>query len=272
MTGARIRSRPSPQTDRTAGLVDIRCSRGFELPALSRFRRAAREVTEPQTAAAPAPGRGGGGRGAAFPTTRSLAADYLALCQHPLRDLRRWLAEGRSGQESIAKCNQSTERKGGHGHPRQQSFRASARKLCHDPLSTMRRGLDADRQGWRHPDRVFVGSREGVARNVELRSVRAEARGLGRPIHGLLAAEPFASFQGEQAALRALYGAKIEATRRSSTHARDLGAALRSLFDERHAAMQELANRRRAFKASMRERRKETTAGRREEERRARPS
>jgi hypothetical protein len=47
---------------------------------------------------------------------------------------------------------------------------------------------------------------------------------------------------------------------------------LRSLFDEQHAAMQELANRRRAFKASTRERRKETTAGRGEEERRARPS
>ena len=78
------------------------------------------------------------------------------------------------------------------------------------------------------------------------------------------------SFGGEQAALRAYYGAKIEATRRSRP--RDLAAALRTLFIEQRSALMELGRRRRAFKISAREYRRADNFSRREEARRARPS
>ena len=70
--------------------------------------------------------------------------------------------------------------------------------------------------------------------------------------------------------LRAYYGAKIEATRRSRP--RDLAAALRTLFIEQRSALMELGRRRRAFKVSAKEYRRAENFSRREEERRARPS
>jgi hypothetical protein len=118
---------------------------------------------------------------------------------------------------------------------------------------------------------LFARSREGVAGDGQLQSLRANESGLARPHNGAHAGEPASSLSGERAALRAFFDAKFAATRRS-TPSRDLAAALRALSDAQHAAMQELTRRRHAFKTSLRERRRAQTSGRREGERRARPS
>jgi hypothetical protein len=77
------------------------------------------------------------------------------------------------------------------------------------------------------------------------------------------------SFGSEQAALRAYFGAKIEATR--SSRPRDLAAALRALFIEQRSALMELGRRRRAFKVSAKECRRAKNFSRRQAERRALP-
>jgi hypothetical protein len=116
-------------------------------------------------------------------------------------------------------------------------FQPTARKVtCHEPAST------------RRPTKI-----RSAPRSVD------DIRGEGG-----------SSFGGEQAALRAYYGAKIEATRRSRP--RDLAAALRTLFIEQRSALLELARRRRALKISAKEYRRAENFSRREEERRARPS
>jgi hypothetical protein len=141
----------------------------------------------------------------------------------------------------------------------------------------LRRALGEDRQGWRGADCSSVQPEFGLAGNHVSRLLRAKATGLGeagltqkRGDAGHHGEEPASSFRGEQAALCAFHGAKIEAMRRSKP--RDLAAALRVLFDDQHSALQELARRRRAFRFSARERRRAENSGRRVGERRAIPS
>jgi hypothetical protein len=80
-----------------------------------------------------------------------------------------------------------------------------------------------------------------------LRSVRAEGRTEGLTASGAHPepSAPDRSFAGGRAALLALYGARIEATRRSLP-AREVAAAVRAIRDERRAAMQAFASRRSA--------------------------
>jgi hypothetical protein len=60
------------------------------------------------------------------------------------------------------------------------------------------------------------------------------------------------SFESGQEAIRALYGAKIEATRRNLPK-REAAAAVRALLDEQGAAFRELAERQQAESRARRE-------------------
>lgn len=241
------------------------------MPLTRRFSMAAAEVTTPRLRVTARSARSGGGGDSRRPTTRSLAADYLELCQHPLRNLSRWLEEGRRSRGVAARKDQPSRRKAeGHERAHQQTFRVHARELCREPLPQLRSGLDANRQGWRRPDCMSARPGTGLAGYVGLRSLRAEGKDLMRPGRSPLATEPLASLGSARAALLALYGAKIEATRRSVPR-RDLSAALCALFEQQRAALQELAQRRHILKSARRDRRRAAHAGRREQNRRARP-
>jgi hypothetical protein len=82
------------------------------------------------------------------------------------------------------------------------------------------------------------------------------------------AGEPVLASQ--EVALRAFYGAKVAAVRRT-TPSRDLSAALRVLFDEKRAALRELVERRHALNAATRLYSKIENSVRRAAEQRAQP-
>ena len=219
------------------------------------FRKAACAVVDPEP---PKPRkrrkRGGddGDDGDRF-TTRKLAADYVKLCRHPTKDLRRWLAEDKKKHGGGRQAAATTSREGTHAHDATtNSPLAYADGLRRQPLHQLRGGLDAHREGRRQTDGLLARSRAGFGRYDGLRSLREE--GGAALVASRLGdrSAPAVALNGECAALMALYSAKIETTRRSGLSARDVSAAIRALLDERAAAFQALTERRRDRRMALR--------------------
>ncbi len=184
-----------------------------------------------------------------------MVADYLALCRHPLKDLKRWLAEDKKKAGGIGRRYQSTATKErNHACNATQTQLADAHGLRRQSLPDVRVRLDADGQGGRNGDCVFARSRAGIGRYDELRQVREERTGLASHRANDAAFAPDTSLQGMRAVILALYGAKIELTRRSLP-ASEVSAAVRAILAEQSAAFRELAGRRFAAMRAARERR-----------------
>ena len=225
---------------------------------MATFRKAARAAANRE---APAPrkrrkkGRSDGDR---F-TSRKLATDYVNLCQHPIGDLRRWLAEDkkRAGGQGPADRGNNNKR----GTTRDWAYNATktaplayADGLCRDSLQLLRGGLDAHRQGRGQADNLFARSRAGSGRYDALRPVRTEADAARLAPRDGDRAAPDLSFGAERDAIRALYGAKIEATRRSLPRGQ-VADAIRAIIDEQRAALRAVTLRRILAKTPRRERR-----------------
>ena len=208
------------------------------------FRAAAESVTPSAPPTQRKKAKKGGGEGDRF-TARNFAADYLRLCQHPTKDLRRWLAEDKKHKGAASRRNERTPTRETTHDRTQNPPLATADRLCRQPLQHLRGGLDADRREWRQADDLLARSRTGAQRYDGLRSVRAEGHAAG-PLTGAgTTSAPETSFKGERAALLALYGAKIEATRRSLP-ASAVAAAVRAIRDERQAVLRAFAAQRQA--------------------------
>ncbi|WP_156964693.1 hypothetical protein [Methylocapsa aurea] len=215
------------------------------------FRIAARSLMR-RGEAAPRPRKrvktGGDDKGGKRYAARSLAADYLKLCHDPVKDLRRWLAEDKKKAGGTGRRFQPTRREGhDHAQDAKQTRVAEAHGLRSQSLPDMRGGLDADGKRGRDADGVPARPRACAGGYDGLRPVRGEGTGLASR-SGIASAQGL-SFAGEGAGIRALYGAKIEATRRSLP-AREIAAAVRALLDEQRAAFRALAERRQAETAA----------------------
>ena len=224
---------------------------------VAQWRRAARHLTS-RPDARPSPRKrvkaGGDGKGMARFTTRGMAEDYLELCRNPLKDLRRWLAEDKKRPGGKGGFGQHTTRnEGDYEQDTRQARLANADGIRRQPLPPVPRGMDAHRERGRRFDRVLARPRTGARRYDELRQVRAEGQGkAGGVTWPSGAARPDSSFKAERSAILALYGAKIEATRRSVS-ARDMSAALRALFDEQRDELRAANDRRKASERGARE-------------------
>jgi hypothetical protein len=202
-------------------------------------------------------GKGYMGGGERF-TTRNLAADYVKLCQHPLKDLRRWLAEDKKRAGATGRETKSFTTKGGdYAHTKGASVvMETAGWLRRQSLLQVRGRLDADGSRGRGADNVSARSRAGAGRYDGLRSVRGEETRLASNSASEIASAPDASLDGESATILAFYGAKIALTRRS-VPARDVSAAVKAILDEQSAAFRALADRRHAVMRAARERRRD---------------
>ncbi len=179
-----------------------------------------------------------------------MAADYLKLCYNPTKDLRRWIAEDRRHCGTAARSFSFTEREGQHhAHTTQRTALAHPDGLRGIPLQKLCGGVDKDRQGGRRFDGVPSRSGSDFGRYNELRQVREEGRGVGGEASALNL-----EFGGELAALRSLYRAKIEATRRRGLPAHEVAAAIRALLDEQSGAFRALTARKDAARVAVRER------------------
>jgi hypothetical protein len=191
-------------------------------------------------------------------TSRKLATDYVNLCQHPIGDLRRWLAEdkkraGGQGRQIEATTKGGTTRDWAYNATKNAPL-AYADGLCRHSLQQLRGGLDAHRQGRGQADNLFARSRAGSGRYDALRPVRTEADAASLAPRDGGRAAPDLSFGAERDAIHALYGAKIEATRRSLPRGQ-VADAVRAIIDERRAALGAVTLRRILAKTARRERR-----------------
>lgn len=121
-------------------------------------------------------------------------------------------------------------------------------------------------QAWRRDVGVTDRQAARVGGNFGRQSLREASSRANGP-----SAELISSFRGEQSALRAFYAAKIDVTRRSTSHS-ELAAALRVLFDQQKADLCELARRQSAFKIAAQLRVRSDSLGKKHTERRAQPS
>jgi hypothetical protein len=192
-------------------------------------------------------------------TSRKLATDYVNLCQHPIGDLRRWLAEDKKRAGGQGRQIEATTTKG--GTTRDWAYNATknaplayADGLCRHSLQLLRGGLDAHRQGRGQADNLFARSRAGSGRYDTLRPVRTEADAATLAPRDGGRSAPDLSFGAERDAIHALYGAKIEATRRSLPRGQ-VADAIRAIIDEQRAALRAVTLRRILAKTARRERR-----------------
>ena len=236
--------------------------------ALATWRAAARSVTAPPDDK-PRPHKrtksGGDSTSVAPLTVAGIVGDYLALCQNPLQDLQRWLAEDKKRPAGTGRVFQpTTTREGTHVSDTTHTGVANAHGIRRQPLPPLRGGLDAHRERGRGSDRVLARSRAGVGRYDPLRQVRREAAvgartgSVGSVATGLTAPRGDIGadllFRGARAEIVALFAAKIEATRRSLP-AREITAAVRALVEERRAAVRAIGEHRRAAQVAAHERR-----------------
>jgi len=252
----RRRIEAQPKLSRQAEGVEVEaasCLRSLNdagIEVVSAFKAAARSLISPErielrpTKRTKGKGDSGGDRYAAS----KLAADYVNLCQHPLKDLRRWIAEDRKNAGGAGRRLQPTTSKGeNHAHDKTQTVLADAHGLRRQPLPQLRGGLDAHGQRGRGVDGVPARPRTSAGRYDGLRQVREEGRsaGLNRDHARGDALTRASSFEGERAVMRAFYGAKIEATR-NSVPSREIAAAIRALLDEWSVSSRALVERQQA--------------------------
>jgi hypothetical protein len=95
-------------------------------------------------------------------TTRSLAADYLALCRNPLKDIRRWIVEIKPKARSA------------HAHNSSHRPPAGSFGLCCHALHALSGRMDTQIGGRHHHH--HLSSRPGASADQydQLRSLRAE--------------------------------------------------------------------------------------------------
>ena len=124
-------------------------------------------------------GKGGAGSFSA----RALAADYVKLCHHPTKDLKRWIAEDKKTGPSTLKLRRAgraeTTTKGEkHGQHAEKGAigLAEAVRLRGEVLHELCGGLDAHGEGRRLADRLPSRPRASVGGHGRLRSLRAEGR------------------------------------------------------------------------------------------------
>jgi hypothetical protein len=138
---------------------------------------------------------------------------------------------------------------------------AQADRPCGQPLQELQGDLDTAGQGGGQADNLRARSGAGAGGYDQLRL--PEGRGVGGGSVAIGENEPALSFRGLSAVLRAFYGARIEAVCRTLS-ARERDAAVRSLLDDRAAALSVLAHMRAASVAALKERKQIVRRGRRE--------
>ncbi len=238
---------------------------GERVERLIAFRAAARSVAVREPVVCRPRKRGritGDGRSFVRLTTRGLAEDYLGLCHRPTADLRRWIAEDRKRQGRGGSWVHRTTERGNDDDIRKQAGRsvdlADTYRIRRHTLPPMRGWVDAHRERGRGADRVLARPRASDGGYDRLRPLRAEkpgtlgdsasasdttGGGLVRRSAGDDMAGLAQEFDSARALLLALYGARIEATRRSMS-GRDATAAVRALIEEQRAALRALVERR----------------------------
>ncbi len=167
-------------------------------------------------------------------STRSLAAAYIRLCHDPLADLPRWIDEGSRKPQTR---NHVSATIGGY-----YEHRADIGRFHYQPLPALRGGMDANQQQGR--DDNGLPARQGT---------RVEGHDRLQPLSGHDASRDFVaasdeneavSSQAEVSAMRAFFGARIEAVGRTlPKHER--AAAIMALRNEKKAAIRELTERKR---------------------------
>jgi len=173
-------------------------------------------------------------------TTRSLAADYLAICRNPLKDIDRWIVETRPKTRSA------------HAHHSTRRPSAGSLGLRRHALHALRGGVDAPPGGRQESYRLSSRPGAGAEKYDQLRSLRAEARGgVARPLlqthteaHTQVVAETGDS-ASELSGIGAYFNALIAAARTSLSRA-DAAAVIRSLHTQKILAMRAVKDRRRA--------------------------
>jgi hypothetical protein len=229
------------------------------------FQAAAKESTQPENPEPkPRKRRKAGGGGDQY-QARNIVADYLGLCHDPVKDLPRWLREDKRNTGRPLDLFGLTTKGEGKAHAAKTTTTvvAQADRLRGQPLQKVRGGLDSDGQGRGRTDNLPARPRAGFGGHDQLRPLRGEGRGVGGGNAADGTNERALSFRGLSAALRAFYGAKIEAVCRTLS-ARDRDAAVRSLLDDRAAALRVLADMRAASSAALKERRQIIRHSRRE--------
>ena len=256
------------------------------------WRSAATATTSPVPRDWPKPGKrvrkgSGDARGMARFTAKNLADDYVTLCKSPTKDLTRWLAEDPRRPTGRRRQFQSTTNKTeDHDQIANQTRNEKTQGLRGDTLPPVRGGMDAPgERGWRAHG-VLARSRTRFGRYDALRQVRGErpavaagAKHHAISIHArpradpgrydvlrLARAEPVGvdagssgaspldlPFLGARSAIRSLYEAKIEITRRSLPR-HEIAAAVRALRDEQHAAVRALTAQKQSTLRAWRER------------------
>jgi hypothetical protein len=236
----------------------------------AQWQEAAQQLTDrPSPAPRPRKRRGGdGSQGVVRVTARGLVEDYLALCRNPASDVRRWIAEDKKRLGGMERRGEFITRKEGHHHDTaSQTVRiglADAYRLRRQSLPPMRNGLDPLGGRGGDFDGVLDRPRTGVGRYDPLRPVRAEGAGSsagsylssGRPgsLTGGEGSGADLGFGAARSVIRALYAAKIEATRRSLPPSQ-IAAAVRALRNEQRADMRALAERKSSTLRALREQR-----------------
>lgn len=240
--------------------------------ALATWRAVARSVTVPPDDQ-PRPRKrtksGGDSTSVAPLTVAGIVADYLALCQNPLQDLPRWLAEDKKKPAGTGRVfQQATTREGTNVSDTTHTGVANAHGLRRQSLPPLRGGLDAHRERGRGSDRVLARPRASAGRYDQLRSVCGEAATgaaagattgtAARVTAGLTAPRGDGgadlSFRDARADILARYAARIDAARRTLP-AREISAALRALVEERRAAVRAIEEREQAARTAAHERR-----------------
>jgi hypothetical protein len=218
------------------------------------FQAAAREATEPEKpepARTPHKRRKAGGEGDQY-RARKIVADYLGLCHDPTKDLPRWLREDKryaGGPHSLSLPIMTGEGKSDAAKTTATPFVAHADRLRGQPLQKLCGGLDENWEGRGRVDNLLARPRAGPSRYDELRPLRGQAGG----IETRGSEERGTSLKGLSAALRAFYGAKIEAVRQSVPTS-ERAAAMRALCDDRAVALRVLAQMRAASAAAIKRR------------------
>jgi len=174
----------------------------------------------------------------------NMAADYLALCQNPLKDLKRWAAEDKKNPLLRWRSYRSTA--GGeknYEHTTTQTGLEHAHGLRRKSLPPVRGWMDTDQHRGRRSHRVLARPRTGSSRYGELQSLRGEGTGITSNLDDANAER--LSSRASRSAIGMLYAVKIEATRRSLPR-REIAAAIRAICDDRRAALRAIGERQQA--------------------------
>jgi hypothetical protein len=170
-------------------------------------------------------------------TTGAIADEYVALCQNPLQNLPRWLAENK--KPKAHRSDPSTARTIEQiSSPRL----AGAEGFCEHPLRQMQSRMDADRPFEETLDHLPARPGARAGRDKGLRSLRATAEGSAGPEGKFATGDDVSGeeFGSELAAVDGYYRTRIAAARQSRAPA----AVIRAMRTERLLAVRAIRERR----------------------------